>query len=100
MHRHHGKVVVVQTGTAQVRIIKVEAQRLHQVQLSAGNRRQANRVAGIAGNFRGIEKNLEHVPKCTAQPPSAPRAAPRSPAEPPNSPSGVALADPATDEHA
>ena len=76
MHGHHREVVVVQTGTAQVRIIKVEAQRLHQVQLSAGNRRQTDSVAGIAGNFRGIEKNLEHVPKCTAQPLSVPRIAP------------------------
>lgn len=84
MHRHHGEVVVVQTRTAQVRIIKVEAQRLHQVQLSAGNRRQTDSVAGIAGNFRGIEKNLEHVPKCTAQPPTSierPRAV--VPADPP-----------------
>ena len=72
MHRHHREVVVIQTRTAQVRIIKVKAQRLHQVQLSASNRRQTDSVAGIAGNLRGIEKNLEHVPKCTAQPPNSP----------------------------
>ena len=88
MHRHHREVVVVQTGTAQVRVIKVEAQRLHQVQLSAGNRRQTDSVAGIAGNLRGIEKNLEHVPKCTAQPPTSIER-----------PGAVALADPAADEH-
>ena len=88
MHRHYGQVVVVQTGTAQVRVIKVEAQRLHQVQLSAGNRRQANRVTGITRNFRGIEKNLEHVPKCTAQPPTSIER-----------PGAVALADPAAGEH-
>ena len=89
MHGHHGEVVVVQTGTAQVRVIKVEAQRLDQVQLSAGNRRQTDSIAGIAGNLRGIEKNLEHVPKCTAQPTNSPRAS-----------RGVALADPAAGEHA
>ena len=89
MHRHHREVVVIQTRTAQVRIIKVKAQRLHQVQLSASNRRQTDSVAGIAGNLRGIEKNLEHVPKCTAQPPNSPER-----------PGGVALADPAAGEHA
>ena len=38
VHGYHGKVMVIQTRAAQVRVIKVEAQRLHQVQLSAGNR--------------------------------------------------------------
>lgn len=89
MHRHHRQVVIIQTRAAQMRIIKVKAQRLHQVQLSAGNRRQTDSVAGIAGNFRGIEKNLEHVPKCTAQPPTSIER-----------PGAVALADPAADEHA
>lgn len=96
MHRHHRQVMVVQTRTAQMRIIKVKTQRLHQVQLSAGNRRQTDSVAGIAGNLRGIEKNLEHVPKCTAQPPT-------SPEQPPTSierPGAVALANPAAGEHA
>ena len=96
MHRHHRQVVIVQTRAAQMRIIKVKAQRLHQVQLSASNCRQTDSVAGIAGNLRGIEKNLEHVPKCTAQPPT-------SPEQPPTSierPGAVALADPAADEHA
>ena len=95
MHRHHREVVVIQTGTAQMRVIKVKAQRLHQVQLSAGNRRQTDSIAGIARNLRGIEKNLEHVPKCTAQPPT-------SPEQPPTSierPGAVALADPAAGEH-
>lgn len=89
VHRHHRQVVIVQTRAAQMRIIKVKAQRLHQVQLSASNRRQTDSVAGIAGNLRGIEKNLEHVPKCTAQPPNSPER-----------PGGVALADPAAGEHA
>lgn len=89
MHRHHRQVMVVQTRTAQMRISKVKAQRLHQVQLSAGNRRQTDSVAGIAGNLRGIEKNLEHVPKCTAQPLTSIER-----------PGVVALADPAADEHA
>ena len=96
MHRHHRQVVIVQTRAAQMRIIKVKAQRLHQVQLSASNRRQTDSVAGIARNLRGIEKNLEHVPKCTAQPPT-------SPEQPPTSierPGAVALANPAADEHA
>ena len=88
MHRHHREVVVIQTRAAQVRIIKVKAQRLHQVQLSASNRRQTDSVAGIAGNLRGIEKNLEHVPKCTAQPPTSIEH-----------PGAVALADPAAGEH-
>ena len=79
MHRHHRQVMIIQTRAAQMRIIKVKAQRLHQVQLSASNRRQTDSIAGIAGNLRGIEKNLEHVPKCTAQPPSAPRATPEQP---------------------
>ena len=96
MHRHHRQVVIIQTRAAQMRIIKVKAQRLHQVQLSASNRRQTDSIASIARNLRGIEKNLEHVPKCTAQPLGAPRAAPRSLEQP----GGVALADPAADEHA
>lgn len=93
MHRHHRQVVIVQTRAAQMRIIKVKTQRLHQVQLSASNRRQTDSVAGIAGNLRGIEKNLEHAPKCTAQPTNSPRTAPHVPG-------GVALADPAAGEHA
>lgn len=89
MHRHHRQVVIVQTRAAQMRIIKVKSQRLHQVQLSASNRRQTNRIAGIARNLRGIEKNLEHVPKCTAQPATGIER-----------PGAVALADPAAGEHA
>ena len=88
MHRHHRQVVIIQTRAAQMRIIKVKAQRLHQVQLSASNRRQTDSIAGIARNFRGIEKNLEHVPKCTAQPPTSIER-----------PGAVALADPAAGEH-
>ena len=88
VHRHHRQVMVIQTRAAQMRIIKVKAQRLHQVQLSAGNRRQTDSIAGIARNLRGIEKNLEHVPKCTAQPPTSIER-----------PGAVALADPAAGEH-
>ena len=88
MHRHHRQVVIIQTRAAQMRIIKVKAQRLHQVQLSASNRRQTDSIAGIARNLRGIEKNLEHVPKCTAQPPTSIER-----------PGAVALADPVAGEH-
>ena len=84
MHRHHRQVVIIQTRAAQMRIIKVKAQRLHQVQLSASNRRQTDSIAGIARNLRGIEKNLEHVPKCTAQPPTSPRASQGSSARRPS----------------
>ena len=96
MHCHYRQIVIIQTRAAQMRIIKVKTQRLHQVQLSASNRRQTDSIAGIARNLRGIEKNLEHVPKCTAQPPT-------SPEQPPTSierPGAVALANPAADEHA
>ena len=68
MDGHHGQVVVIQARAAQVGVIEVETQRLHQMQFGTGNRGQSDGVTGITRNLGGIEKNLEHVPKCTARP--------------------------------
>lgn len=65
---HHGQVVVVQACATQVSVIEVEAQRLHQMQFGTGNRGQSDGITGITRNLGGIEKNLEHVPKCTPRP--------------------------------
>ncbi len=59
---HHGQVVVIQARAAQVSVIEVETQRLHQMQFGTGNRGQADGVTGITRNLGGIEKNLEHNP--------------------------------------
>ena len=61
VHRDHGEVVVVQARPAQLGVLEVEAQRLHQVQLGAGHRGEADGVAGVAGDFGGVEEDSKHV---------------------------------------
>ena len=60
MHRHRRKVVVVQTGAAQLGLGQVEAQRFDQVQFASRGRHHANRIAGVGRDTRLNEHHLEH----------------------------------------
>ena len=62
VHRHHGEVVVVQPGAAELGVGKIKAQGLHQVQFGAGDGGEPDGVARIAGDFRGVEEDAEHGP--------------------------------------
>ena len=66
MNRYDRKIVIIQPGTAQMRIFKIESSTLDEVKFSPGYCGQTNGVSRIPRNFGGIEKNLEHVPQCTA----------------------------------
>lgn len=65
MDGHHGQVVVIQARAAQVGVIEVENPSGSTRCNSAPVIAQSDGVTGITRNL-GVEKNLEHVPKCTA----------------------------------
>src|SRR5690606_37671952 len=59
VHRHHREVVVVQPGATQLAVLDVE-QGIHQMQVGPGGRREPDRVAGVAGDARLEEQDVEH----------------------------------------
>ena len=64
-----GKKVAVQPGTAQVRVGQVEAERLDQVQVRAGDRGEPDRVARVRRDARLDEHDVEHAHDRTEPPP-------------------------------
>lgn len=62
MHCYHGKVVIIEPCSAQLGVLKVEAQGLDQVEFGAGDGSEADGVTRIAGNFWAMEKYAEHAP--------------------------------------
>ena len=52
--------MIVQSSTHQLFIIQGEPQWLHEVQRGTGIGAEADDVAGIRGNFRLIEDDMEH----------------------------------------
>ena len=61
VHGHHGEVVVVQSRAPQLRVLEGEAERLDEVQVGTGGRGDADRVAGVAGDARLDEHQVEHA---------------------------------------
>ena len=57
---HVGQVAVVQSGTLELLVLEVEAERLDQVQAGAGIRREADDVAGVGRDLRMDEDDVEH----------------------------------------
>src|SRR5687768_4806404 len=60
MDGHYREVMVVQPRTAQFGIGEVETQGLNEVEFGAGDGREADCIAGIAGDLRGVEEDAEH----------------------------------------
>ena len=62
MLAHHCPFVVVEAGTPQARLVQLESQRTDEVQNAAGVGAKPYNVAGVRGDFRLIEDDVEHGP--------------------------------------
>ena len=54
VQHHMGHVVVVEACAAQLGVAQIEPERFHQMQDRAGDRAQADRRAGVAGDARAV----------------------------------------------
>ena len=55
--------VVVEAGTPQARLVKLESEGPNEVQRAAGIGAEPYNVAGVGGDFRLIEDDVEHGPE-------------------------------------
>ena len=55
------KLTIIEPRAAQPGFVQLEAQRLHQVQVSTGVRTQANYVPGVGRYFRLVQDQAEHI---------------------------------------
>jgi hypothetical protein len=60
MDGYYRQVMVIQARAAQFGVGEIEAQRLNEMEFGAGNGREPDRIAGIAGDLRGVEEDAEH----------------------------------------
>lgn len=61
MHGEAGPFMVIQSGAPQLSVTQIEPQWPDQMQLCTGVGAQTDDVAGIGGNFRLVENDLEHT---------------------------------------
>ncbi|SII79328.1 Uncharacterised protein [Mycobacteroides abscessus subsp. abscessus] len=54
-----GEVVVVESGATQLRVREVEAEGFDDVEVRAGDGGEPDRVAGVAGDLRGVEDDVD-----------------------------------------
>ena len=64
VHRDAGHLGVVQPGAAQLRIGKIETQRLDQVQAATRIRAKADRISCIGRNLGSDQDYVEHDCRC------------------------------------
>jgi hypothetical protein len=64
MHLHTGPFTVIQAGTTQLAIIKIESQRPDQVQGAAGVGTKAYYVTGIGRYLRLKQHDMKHSGTC------------------------------------
>ena len=64
MAAHRRVLVVVQPGASQLPVVHVKAQRLDQMQRTAGVGCQADHIAGVGRNFRRDQNDMEHRRHC------------------------------------
>jgi len=55
-------LMVIEAGTSNVRRVQGKSERVHQMQLTTGIRRQTDDVAGIRWNFGFVQDDVEHSP--------------------------------------
>lgn len=60
MNPHVGELGVIHAGALQLLLRQIEAERPHQVQAAAGIGREAHDIAGVRGDFRLVEDDIEH----------------------------------------
>jgi hypothetical protein len=58
---HGSEFSIVEAGPAQTRLVQLEPQRLHEVQVDAGIRTQANNIARIGWNLGLVQDQAEHI---------------------------------------
>jgi hypothetical protein len=58
---HLGKFTVVEARAAQPRLVKLETEWLHEVQVDAGIRAQANDIACVGRNLGLVQDQAEHI---------------------------------------
>ena len=63
VHHDVREVMVIQAGTAKLRVVHIKAQRLDQVQHGPGTCRQTDRSTRIPGDFRLPKNNVQHNPQ-------------------------------------
>ncbi|COX52278.1 Uncharacterised protein [Mycobacterium tuberculosis] len=68
MNGDRGQVVVVQPGPSQLGFGQVEAERLDQMQFTAGCGARPDGVAGVGGDTRRYEQQPEHPPIMAKRP--------------------------------
>lgn len=56
-----GKLVIIETGTAQFLVTNIETQRLDQMQTRAAVGAKPDDIAGIGGNFRLKQGDMKHA---------------------------------------
>ena len=59
---HRRPLVVVEAGAAQARLVEPESQRPDEVQDAAGVGAKPYDVAGVRGDFRLVQDDVEHGP--------------------------------------
>jgi hypothetical protein len=61
VHLYVCELPVIEAGPAQARFVERKPQRLHQVQVHARVRAQANDVASVGRNFRLVQDQADHI---------------------------------------